>query len=104
MTSLSLRVCRMSGLPGDTSHHDEVGLQIGAEQEWLRSRRMEVPLLIEPDRARVALPHAEPDGILAATRRFEECALHQRRTDARTQRRLARVQPRDLERVVDRDA
>ena len=56
MTSLSFSVCRMSGFPGDSSHHDEVGLQVGAEQEGLRSRRMEVPLLVEPDRARRCAP------------------------------------------------
>src|SRR4051794_12975292 len=104
MTSLSLRMWRMSGFSGDTSHHHEVGLQIGAEQEGLRPRRMEVPLLIEADRARVALPHAEPYGVLAAPRRFGERALHQRRADAGANRRLAGVQPRDLERVLGGDA
>src|SRR5919107_5897985 len=100
MTSLSFKVCRTSGLPGDSSHHDAVGLHIGAEQEGLRPRRMEAPLLVEPARARIALPHGEPNGILAAACRLGERALHQSCPDAGAERRLARVEARDLEHVA----
>ena len=51
--------CRMSGA-GDDAREDVVGLEIAADEERLRACFREAALGVERDRARVVLPHAEP--------------------------------------------
>ena len=80
-------------------YHHQVGLWIGAEQEYVLARVRETTFHIERMRAIVPLPDAQPQsrGATCARRRLD--ALHQRRRDATAVPLAEDIEPPELKRI-----
>lgn len=81
----------------DGRPHHPVGLRIGAEQERLAAGVSKAALLVEPDRARVSLPDAQPHQYRAASRGGGEDSRHEPPGEPGPVRRPVHVEPVQLD-------